>query len=63
LCWVKSFWQLLLVGQGIDILSVVLGFFVATQLDLTMSGTCAVVSLLVVCSSFILKNSWSRSSD
>ncbi len=30
-------------------------FLVANQLDLTMSGTCAVVSLLVVCSSIILK--------
>ena len=54
--WVKSFWQLLLLGQGIAILTVVLGFLVANQLDLTMSGTCAVVSLLVVCSSIILKN-------
>ncbi|HEM3624073.1 metal ABC transporter permease [Streptococcus suis] len=61
--WVKSFWQLLLLGQGISILTVVLGFLVASQLDLTMSGTCAVVSLLVVCSSMILKNTWSRSSD
>lgn len=61
--WVKSFWQLLLLGQGIAILTVVLGFLVANQLDLTMSGTCAVVSLLVVCSSIILKNTWSRSSD
>ncbi|HEM5055090.1 TPA: metal ABC transporter permease [Streptococcus suis] len=61
--WVKSFWQLLLLGQGIAILTVVLGFLVANQLDLTMSGTCAVVSLFVVCSSIILKNTWSRSSD
>ncbi|HFR3896515.1 TPA: metal ABC transporter permease, partial [Streptococcus suis] len=32
--WVKSFWQLLLLGQGIAILTVVLGFLVANQLDL-----------------------------
>ena len=61
--WVKSFWQLLLLGQGIAILTVALGFLVANQLDLTMSGTCAVVSLLVVCSSIILKNTWSWSPD
>ena len=63
--WGKYFWQLLLLGQVIAILTVVLGFLVAVanQLDLTMSGTCAVVSLLVVCSSIILKNTWSRSSD
>ncbi|BDD39632.1 metal ABC transporter permease [Streptococcus ruminantium] len=59
--WAKSFWQLLVWGQLIAVLTVILGVLLANQLDLTMSGTCATVSLFVVCLSVFVKNTWKRS--
>lgn len=54
--WSKHFCQFLFLGQCCAILVIVLGFGLASWLDLTMSGTCSVMSLLTVCVSFFLKN-------
>lgn len=54
--WAKSFWQLLLLGQLVALVTVGLGFFLAVELDLTMSGTCAVACLVAVLISVSLKN-------
>lgn len=59
--WAKSFWQLLLLGQLVALVMVIIGFLMANQLDLTMSGTCAFVGLLVVSASALAKNSWLKS--
>lgn len=54
--WSKHFCQFLFLGQCCAILVIVLGFGLASWLDLTMSGTCSVMGLLTVCVSFFLKN-------
>lgn len=54
--WSKHFCQFLVLGQCCAILVIVLGFGLASWLDLTMSGTCSVMGLLTVCVSFFLKN-------
>ncbi|MCK3942173.1 metal ABC transporter permease [Streptococcus suis] len=54
--WSKHFCQFLVLGQCCAILIIVLGFGLASWLDLTMSGTCSVMGLLTVCVSFFLKN-------
>ncbi|MFI3150934.1 metal ABC transporter permease [Streptococcus suis] len=54
--WSKHFCQFLFLGQYCAILVIVLGFGLASWLDLTMSGTCSVMGLLTVCVSFFLKN-------
>ncbi|HFI0706197.1 TPA: metal ABC transporter permease [Streptococcus suis] len=54
--WSKHFCQFLVLGQCCAILMIVLGFGIASWLDLTMSGTCSVMGLLTVCVSFFLKN-------
>ncbi|HEM6265514.1 TPA: metal ABC transporter permease [Streptococcus suis] len=54
--WSKHFCQFLVLGQCCAILTIVLGFGLASWLDLTMSGTCSVMGLLTVCVSFFLKN-------
>lgn len=54
--WSKHFCQFLVLGQCCAILMIVLGFGLASWLDLTMSGTCSVIGLLTVCVSFFLKN-------
>ncbi|HFR3551432.1 TPA: metal ABC transporter permease [Streptococcus suis] len=54
--WSKHFCQFLVLGQCCAILMIVLGFGLASWLDLTMSGTCSVMGLLTVCVSFFLKN-------
>lgn len=54
--WSKHFSQFLVLGQCCAILMIVLGFGLASWLDLTMSGTCSVMGLLTVCVSFFLKN-------
>lgn len=54
--WSKHFCQFLVLGQCCAILMTVLGFGLASWLDLTMSGTCSVMGLLTVCVSFFLKN-------
>ncbi|MGQ7331316.1 metal ABC transporter permease [Streptococcus suis] len=54
--WSKHFCQFLVLGQCCAILMIVLGFSLASWLDLTMSGTCSVMGLLTVCVSFFLKN-------
>lgn len=54
--WSKHFCQFLVFGQCCAILMIVLGFGLASWLDLTMSGTCSVMGLLTVCVSFFLKN-------
>lgn len=56
LSWSRSFGQLLIFGQFVACLTVSLGFVLASQFDLTMSGTCAVVSLVIVCCSVLLKS-------
>lgn len=61
LFWSKSFVQLLLFGQVASFLSVLIGFLLANQLDLTMSGTCAVASLVLVCLSALLKKGGKQS--
>lgn len=45
--WVATFWQLLLVGQLLAAAIVCLGYSLATTFDLTMSGTCSVVALVL----------------
>lgn len=47
LIWVKRFSQLLLLSAVIATLNATLGYGIALALDLTVAGTCAVVSLLV----------------
>ncbi|HFI0563357.1 TPA: metal ABC transporter permease [Streptococcus suis] len=54
--WSKHFCQFLVLGQCCAILMIVLGFGLASWLDLTMSGTCSVMGLLTVCVSFFLKS-------
>ncbi|NQJ71922.1 metal ABC transporter permease [Streptococcus suis] len=54
--WSKHFCQFLVLGQCCAILMIVLGYGLASWLDLTMSGTCSVMGLLTVCVSFFLKN-------
>ncbi|HFI0162565.1 TPA: metal ABC transporter permease [Streptococcus suis] len=54
--WSKHFCLFLVLGQCCAILMIVLGFGLASWLDLTMSGTCSVMGLLTVCVSFFLKN-------
>lgn len=54
--WSKHFCHFLVLGQCCAILMIVLGFGIASWLDLTMSGTCSVMGLLTVCVSFFLKN-------
>lgn len=54
--WSKHFCQFLVLGQCCAILIIVLGFGLASWLDLTMSGTCSVMGLLTVCVSFFLKS-------
>ncbi|HEM6302909.1 TPA: metal ABC transporter permease [Streptococcus suis] len=54
--WSRHFFQFLVLGQCCAILMIVLGFGLASWLDLTMSGTCSVMGLLTVCVSFFLKN-------
>ncbi|WP_105207860.1 metal ABC transporter permease [Streptococcus suis] len=54
--WSKHFCQFLVLGQCCATLMIVLGFGLASWLDLTMSGTCSVMGLLTVCVSFFLKN-------
>lgn len=54
--WSRHFCQFLVLGQCCAILMIVLGFGLASWLDLTMSGTCSVMGLLTVCVSFFLKN-------
>lgn len=54
--WSKHFCQFLVLGQCCAILMIVLGFGLASWLDMTMSGTCSVMGLLTVCVSFFLKN-------
>ncbi|MGV3080022.1 metal ABC transporter permease [Streptococcus sp. 32226D021BW] len=56
LSWSKHFCQFLVLGLCCAILMIVLGFGLASWLDLTMSGTCSVMGLLTVCVSFFLKN-------
>lgn len=53
--WAGSFVQLLLGGQLVAAVTIFIGYQVAFLLDLTMSGTCAVVALLVFCASHCLK--------
>ncbi|TCD45844.1 metal ABC transporter permease [Streptococcus sp. X16XC17] len=55
LSWVGSFQQLLLGGLAVALVNASTGFFIGYQLDLTMSGSCAVVSLVVFCSSVVLQ--------
>lgn len=52
----QSFGQLLILGQIYAVINVLLGFLLANLLDLTMSGSCAVMGLLTVCISVLLKN-------
>ncbi|HFU4055204.1 TPA: metal ABC transporter permease [Streptococcus suis] len=54
--WSRHFFQFLVLGQCCAILMICLGFWFASWLDLTMSGTCSVMGLLTVCVSFFLKN-------
>ncbi|HFU4218517.1 TPA: metal ABC transporter permease [Streptococcus suis] len=54
--WSRHFFQFLVLGQCCAILMIVLGFGLASWLDLTMSGTCSVMGLLTVCVSFFLKS-------
>ncbi|HFI0673125.1 TPA: metal ABC transporter permease [Streptococcus suis] len=54
--WSKHFCQFLVLGQCCAILTIVLGFGLASWLDLTMSGSCSVMGLLTVCVSFFLKS-------
>ncbi|HFI0448720.1 TPA: metal ABC transporter permease [Streptococcus suis] len=54
--WSRYFFQFLVLGQCCAILMICLGFWFASWLDLTMSGTCSVMGLLTVCVSFFLKN-------
>ncbi|HFI0256619.1 TPA: metal ABC transporter permease [Streptococcus suis] len=54
--WSKHFFQFLVFGQCFAILTVFLGFLCANWFDLTMSGTCAVLSLVMVCLSTLVKN-------
>ncbi|HEM6136962.1 TPA: metal ABC transporter permease [Streptococcus suis] len=54
--WSKHFCQFLVLGQCCATLMIVLGFGLASWLDLTMSGTCSVMGLLTVCVSFFLKS-------
>lgn len=55
LAWSGSFQQLLLGGVATALVNASLGFFIGNQLDLTMSGSCAVVSLLVFCLSVLVR--------
>ena len=54
--WSKSFGQLLFLGLVVALGNVCLGYLLAWTFDLTMSGTCAVVCLLIFCVSHFLKN-------
>ncbi|MBY5034202.1 metal ABC transporter permease [Streptococcus gallolyticus] len=54
--WSRHFGQFLVLGQAIGLATTSLGFLLGQSLDLTMSGTCATVSLLVFCASIFLKN-------
>lgn len=56
--WAKNFCHLLFLGQAVALVTVCLGFSLANQLDLTMSGTCAVTSLFMVCLSVLAKNTY-----
>lgn len=57
--WVRSFAQLLLGGVLLSVCLATVSYGVAMQLDLTLAGTCAVVSLLAFCSSLVVK-SWRK---
>lgn len=57
--WVRSFASLLVGGVCLSGLLASLAYGVAMQLDLTLSGTCAVVSLIAFCSSLVVK-SWRK---
>lgn len=57
--WVRSFAQLLLGGVLLSACLATVAYGVAMQLDLTLAGTCAVVSLLAFCSSLVVK-SWRK---
>lgn len=57
--WVRSFAQLLLGGVLLSVCLATVSYGVAVQLDLTLAGTCAVVSLLAFCSSLVVK-SWRK---
>ncbi|CRH90824.1 ABC transporter%2C membrane permease [Chlamydia trachomatis] len=53
--WSRHFGQFLLFGQLSGLLTASLGFFVGNQLDLTLSGTCTSISLVIFCLSMILR--------
>ncbi len=53
--WTKNFLQFLWIGQIVGICTATLGYFVGNHFDLTLSGTCATVSLLIFCLSVLLK--------
>lgn len=53
--WSRSFGQLLWIGQAVALVTVIAGFLLANRFDLTMSGTCAVVSLFMVCLSSLIR--------
>ncbi|MGT2910123.1 metal ABC transporter permease [Streptococcus cameli] len=63
LLWSRHFWDFLLYAQIIGAINVFIGYQLAWQFDLTMSGTCAVVSLLTYCLQLVLKKgreNWSN---
>lgn len=53
--WVSHLWQLLLGAVLSGVVAVSLGYMVASAFDLTMSGSCAVVSLLVFLLSVVVR--------
>lgn len=53
--WSRSWGHLLGMGQLVVFVSTLLAYTIAVNFDLTMSGMCAVVSLVLVCVSIFLK--------
>lgn len=60
LAWAPSFSKLLLWTQIVGFLTVTVGYMIAYTLDLTMSGTCAVVSLVGFIISVCAKKYWHK---
>ena len=60
LFWAKTFKQLLYYSSFIAIVSSTCGYFVAQLFDVTVSGTCTVIALLICCVSVLLKKLQSR---
>ncbi|MGT2812590.1 metal ABC transporter permease [Streptococcus minor] len=63
LLWSRSFWQFLLIAQIIGAMNVLIGYTLALHFDLTMSGTCAVMSLFSYCIQLVIKKAGKKRSN